>query len=109
MGPAQRQLVVIARAVAAEAPSLIFEEPTASLSASEAERLFAVIDRLRGRGVAALYISHRLGDLRRVAEQTKPLDFAASVQAMIGRSLGETAARPAPNRAGAPVLRLKNL
>jgi simple sugar transport system ATP-binding protein len=121
LGPAQRQLVAIARAVAAEASVLIFDEPTASLSAAEADRLFAVIDRLRRAGVAALYISHRLGDLRRiadrivilrngrrVAEQTKPFDFAAAVHAMVGHSLSEPNLRRAPNGAGAPVLRFIN-
>jgi simple sugar transport system ATP-binding protein len=121
LGPAQRQLVAIARAVAAEASVLIFDEPTASLSAVEADRLFAVIDRLRRGGVAALYISHRLGDLRRIAdrivilrngrrvvEQAKPFDFAAAVQAMIGHTLSEPNASPPVNGSGAPVLRLTN-
>jgi simple sugar transport system ATP-binding protein len=44
LGPAHRQLVAIARAVAAEAPVLILDEPTASLSAPEADRLFAVVE-----------------------------------------------------------------
>src|SRR5471032_1470618 len=69
LGPAHRQLVAIARAIAAEASVLILDEPTASLSASEAERLFVVIDRLRQRGVGVLYISHRLGDIKRVADR----------------------------------------
>jgi simple sugar transport system ATP-binding protein len=100
LGPAHRQLVAIARAVAADASVLILDEPTASLSASEADRLFAVVDRLRGRGVGVLYISHRLSDIRRiadrivilrngrrVADQAKPFDFAAAVRRMIGRDL----------------------
>ena len=102
LGPAHRQLVAVARAVAADASILILDEPTACLSAVEAERLFSVIDRLRGRGVGVLYISHRLGDIqriadrivilrngRRVAEQAKPFDFAAAVRAMIGRDLSD--------------------
>lgn len=122
LGPAQRQLVAIARALAAEASVLIFDEPTASLSASEAERLFRVVDQLRHRGVATLYISHRLGDLRRiadrvvvlrngrrVAEQTKPFDFAASVQAMVGYSFSEVAVKLEPISAGQPLLRLRKL
>jgi len=69
LGPAERQLVAIARAVAVAARLVILDEPTASLSAAEAERLFAVIARLRARGAGVLFISHRLGDLRRVADR----------------------------------------
>ena len=113
LGPAQRQLVAIARAVAAEAHALILEEPTASLSTAEAKRLFAVIDRLRQSGVGILYISHRLGDIRRIADQivilrngrrvgdqARPFDLAVAVQAMIGRNLDEVAARPSPEASG---------
>jgi simple sugar transport system ATP-binding protein len=103
LGPGHRQLVAIARAVATKASILIFDEPTASLGAIEAARLFAVIDRLRASGVGILYISHRLADLRRVADrlvilrngqivaqQARPLDFRLAVQAMIGCDLQRT-------------------
>ena len=117
--PAHRQLVAIARAVAADASVLILDEPTASLSAVEAVRLFSVIERLRGRGVGVLYIAHRLSDIRRiadrivilrngrrVADQTKPFDFAAAVQAMIGRNLGDVGREPPVERTPRVVLRL---
>jgi simple sugar transport system ATP-binding protein len=100
LGPAHRQLVAIARAVATKAAILILDEPTASLSAAEAARLFSVVDRLRGLGVGILYISHRLEDIRRladrivvlrngqiVANQVRPLDLPAAIKAMIGRDL----------------------
>jgi simple sugar transport system ATP-binding protein len=118
LGPAHRQLIAIARAVAKEAPVVIFDEPTASLSATEAERLFAVIDALKNRGVGVLYISHRLGDIRRVADeivvlrngrrvadQTKPFDFDSAIKAMIGREL-ETRERAGAAQAGETVLRM---
>ncbi|MGF7136500.1 simple sugar transport system ATP-binding protein [Paraburkholderia sp. EB58] len=97
---AAQQLVTLARALATRPALLILDEPTASLSAPEAERLFGLIDRLRAEGVAILLVSHRLGDLRRVAERVTivrdgrivadlpaPIDFDAAVETMIGRPL----------------------
>ena len=66
---ADRQMVAIARAMAHEPKVLILDEPTSSLSSAEANRLFAVVDRLRERGVAILYISHRMSDIRRLADR----------------------------------------
>jgi simple sugar transport system ATP-binding protein len=122
LGPAHRQLVAIARAIAAEASVLILDEPTASLSASEADRLFGLVDRLRRRGVGVLYISHRLGDIRRVADQivilrngrrvadqTRPFDLVAAVRAMIGRDLDHAGARASPKEAGRTILRLSGV
>jgi simple sugar transport system ATP-binding protein len=121
-GPAQRQLIAIARAVAARAPVLILDEPTASLGAAEAERLFVVVDRLRAQGVGVLYISHRMKDIRRIADrvvvlrngrvvysQARPFDLAVSIRHMIGRELG-TGDRPesAPGD-GAPLVRLAGM
>jgi simple sugar transport system ATP-binding protein len=100
LGPAERQLVAIARAVAVDAAVVILDEPTASLSSAEAERLFGVLGRLRDRGAGILLISHRLGDLRRVADRAvvlrngivagsfaAPLDLEAAMRAMLGRAL----------------------
>ena len=104
--PAERQLIAIARAVAAKSSVLILDEPTSTLSAGEAERLFGILEQLRASGIAILYISHRLGDLLRIADRavvlrggrvvgefSRPIDFQAAVSAMIGRSL--EAAMPA--------------
>ncbi len=66
---AEQQLVAIARALAARPDVVIFDEPTASLSDAEAQRLFEVVARLRERGAAVLYISHRLADLQRIADR----------------------------------------
>ena len=98
--PAERQLIAIARAVAAKASVLILDEPTSSLSTTEADRLFAIIQRLRSTDMAILYISHRLGDLAAIADRAvvmrggrivgafaRPIDFPAAVAAMIGRTL----------------------
>ena len=98
--PADRQLVAIARVVSAEARLLILDEPTASLSEREAARLFDLLDALKARGLAILYISHRLADLRRLADrvavlrggqvvdnQRAPIDVDRAVAAMVGRAL----------------------
>ena len=65
----ERQLVAIAKALAAEARILILDEPTAALSATEAEHLFTVVRELRGRGVGVIYISHRLEEVARIADR----------------------------------------
>ncbi|WP_133646137.1 sugar ABC transporter ATP-binding protein [Paraburkholderia flava] len=97
---AAQQLVTLARALATRPSLLILDEPTASLSAPEAERLFTLLDTLRAEGVAILLVSHRLGDLRRLADRVAimrdgrivadlhpPIDFDAAVETMIGRPL----------------------
>ena len=111
---ASQQLVTLARALATRPALLILDEPTASLSAPEAERLFGLIDRLRAEGVAILLVSHRLGDLRRVAGRVTivrdgrivadlpaPIDFDAAVETMIGRPLRSKAAANANATAAA--------
>ncbi len=80
LAPAARQLVEVARAIAQ--PScrvLILDEPTSSLSASDIDRLFTVIHRLRDRGLAVIYISHFLEELRRVADRFTVLRDGRSV------------------------------
>ncbi|MBV8102323.1 MAG: sugar ABC transporter ATP-binding protein [Verrucomicrobia bacterium] len=122
LGPAHRQLVAIARAVAAKAAILILDEPTASLSAAEAARLFSVVDRLRSLGVGILYISHRLEDIRRVADrivvlrngqivanQVRPLDLTVAIKAMIGRDLHSISREHNVSASGNPVLTLSRV
>ncbi len=98
---AERQLIAIARAMAREPKVLILDEPTSSLSATEAERLFKLLDHLRETGVAILYISHRMSDIRRIADriismrdgqisgtfETQPLDYEGAVTAMLGHAM----------------------
>jgi len=88
LGQAERQLVVLARAFALQPRLLILDEPTAALSDAEAQRLFGLIDTLRSRGVAILYISHRLSDLQRVADR--------AIVLRDGRLAGEFSARQLP-------------
>jgi simple sugar transport system ATP-binding protein len=70
---AERQLVAICRAIAAEARLVIMDEPTAALTREEVERLVAVIASLTARGVAVLFVSHRLGEVREVADRVTVL------------------------------------
>lgn len=65
----QQQMIEIARAVSRRARILVLDEPTSSLSKGESEALFTQIDRLSAQGVAVLYISHRLDELKRVADR----------------------------------------
>jgi erythritol transport system ATP-binding protein len=64
----QQQLVEIAKAVAQDARILILDEPTSALSAPEVEILFRIIADLKARGVAIVYISHRLEELIRIGD-----------------------------------------
>jgi ribose transport system ATP-binding protein len=67
--PGQKQLVEIARALGLNARVIIMDEPTSSLTQTETERLFAVIAELKKQGVAIVYISHRLAEVRAIADR----------------------------------------
>ena len=69
----EQQLVEIARALGADARILIMDEPTASLSDKEVDRLFRVIGELKAQGVGIIYISHRLEELPQVADRVTAL------------------------------------
>jgi ABC-type sugar transport system ATPase subunit len=70
---AQQQLVEIARAAAMNPKVLILDEPTSALSRGDTECLFGVIRQLRSRGVAIIYISHRLQELAEIADEVTVL------------------------------------
>ncbi len=67
---ADQQLIEIAKALSVDASVLILDEPTASLSAHEVDRLFAIVRRLRDRGVAILFVSHRLDEVFALCDRT---------------------------------------
>ncbi|HAJ16939.1 MAG TPA: sugar ABC transporter ATP-binding protein [Microbacterium sp.] len=101
LGTAYWQLVEIAKAVAKNATVLVMDEPTASLASHEVERLFELIERLTARGIAIVYISHRMDEIRRVAQRITVLrdgrvvlsdrvadvEMAQIIEAIIGRRL----------------------
>jgi ribose transport system ATP-binding protein len=89
----QRQLVEIARALSLRVRILIMDEPTSSLTQRETDRLFDVIEDLKRRGVAIVYISHRLAEVGRVADRVVVLRDGKNAGELF-RSPGPSAARP---------------
>jgi ABC-type sugar transport system ATPase subunit len=97
----ERQLVEIAKALSRKARIIIFDEPTTSLTRREVERLFAIIGRLKSRGIALIYISHTLDDVMAVCEtitvlrdgsvagegRREDLSVARIISMMVGRSI----------------------
>ena len=95
-----RQLIEVARALVSNARVIVFDEPTSSLTERDAARLFEVIDRLRRQGLAIVYISHFLEEVRRVAERYTVLRDGRSVASgpLAGTS---TCRRSSPRWSGA--------
>jgi ribose transport system ATP-binding protein len=76
---AQQQLVEIAKALSLKARVLIMDEPTSSLTLAETSRLHEIVAALRAQGVGVVYISHRLGEVRAVADRAVVLRDGANV------------------------------
>jgi ribose transport system ATP-binding protein len=123
---AERQLVEIARAIHANARLLVMDEPTAALSMQESERLFALIERLRDRGLAIVYVSHRMAEVARLADRVTVLRDGAVVgsiaradltherlvRMMVGRSLSgfyKREARAGPGRREPPFFEVQDM
>lgn len=84
---AQKQLVEIARCLSTDASVVIMDEPTSSLSAEESESLFELIEQLNEDGVAVIYISHRLGEIQRLADRVEVLRDGCHVATLIGEQI----------------------
>jgi len=118
----RQQLVEIAKALSVNARILIMDEPTSSLSAGESERLFEVINDLRAKGVSIIYISHRLGEVRQLADrvtilrdgenagdlQKSEITHDAMVRLMVGRDVSQFYSRR-PHPRGECVLQVEGL
>jgi len=80
---AQQQMVEIAKALSQEARVLIMDEPTSSLTLSETARLLEVVKDLRAHGVAVIYISHRLGEVKEIADRAVVLRDGANAGELV--------------------------
>lgn len=122
LSPANQQMVEIARAISNNAKIMIMDEPTAPLAAAEVDLLFAVIAKLKAKGVTVIYISHRMDEVFQVTERitvlrdgqyvttinTADTNRQQLVNLMVGRELNENfPTRKSP--VGEVMLEAKNL
>jgi len=119
---AQQQLVEIARAVAMDCRVLVLDEPTSSLALRDIEKLFAMIRRLKGKGLAIVYISHFLEEVKEISDTftvlrdgetvgggaTADADINQIVTMMVGRRVDDLYPR-SRRTPGEVVLELKDL
>ncbi|MFE1441401.1 sugar ABC transporter ATP-binding protein [Streptomyces sp. NPDC058739] len=103
LGIGTQQMVALARAVSIEAQVVVMDEPTSSLEPREVETLFRVIGDLRRRGIAVVYVSHRMDELYRICDRATvlrdgrhihtgdlaELDRVRLVSMMLGREISE--------------------
>lgn len=99
----KRQMIEIAKAVSYKAKIIVFDEPTSSLSESEAEKLFGIIEMLKKRGCAIIYISHKMDEILRISDEitvmrdgrhiatrdSRDMSTGEIIKLMVGRELGE--------------------
>ncbi|YCI05508.1 sugar ABC transporter ATP-binding protein [Ensifer sp. D2-11] len=119
----ERQIIEIARSTIGASKCIIFDEATAALSDAEARKLFQLIRRLAGRGVAILYITHRLDEVFALADRVcvlrdgrVSLDRAAGdvtqdqvIEAMVGRAVAYARHAVPPSTDAPPVLKATGL
>ncbi|MFP8966480.1 sugar ABC transporter ATP-binding protein [Pokkaliibacter sp. CJK22405] len=122
LSTANQQLIEIAKALTLKAKLLILDEPTAALGGAETELLFKQIHKLKSEGVGIIYISHRLEEIRQIADRivvmrdgSKVREFPSAdlpvrtiVESMVGRSL-EQMFPPVPTPKESVVLEVKGL
>jgi len=121
---ARRQMVEIAKALSTDARLIVMDEPTSSLTEDEVERLLALVQRLRERGVSVVYVSHRMREVFAVADavtvlrdgelvgvhRTSDVTPDEVVRMMVGRDLIDMyGTRPGPLPQSTPVLEVRGL
>jgi len=120
----KQQIIEIAKALSHNPKVLILDEPTASLSSAEIDRLFDVIDTLKKKGISIIYITHYLQDIFKICDsltllrdgkivfrkETSEIDLSFLVDAMAGTETGEISwNRNKVPREGTPLLEVRNL
>lgn len=119
---ATQQMVEIAKAVSLDAQVIVMDEPTAALNDTECTELFDTVDKLRARGAAIIYITHRMREITRLADRVTVLKDGeiadrfdqvpapeAIVRAMVGRDIDDFYAPAATDdELGAEVLGISN-
>jgi ribose transport system ATP-binding protein len=121
---AEKQLVEIAKALSRKARLLVMDEPTATLTPTEIERLFGVIGQLRRQGVTIVYISHKLDEIERISDDivvmrdgrfvmcgpTRQFTRHQMANLMVGRELSDMFPPQQPPAAGSqPLLTVSGL
>lgn len=123
LSPGQRQLVDIAKALSQKVRIMILDEPTSSLSISEARHLFRVLRNLAEQGVAVIYVTHRLGEVFEVAQRVTVLKDGKVtgvrkigettqdelIRLEVGRELSFAPSTDAPSQEAATVLEVEDL
>lgn len=122
LGIADSQMLLLARALSQQPKVLVLDEPTSTLAASEVDRLFDLIRRLRAQGVAILYVSHRLAEIRELADdlvvlrdgrilnrQDAPFDMAEAVRSMLGDKVVDEARSFSEQRGTTTALELQGV
>ncbi len=122
MPVSQRQMVEIAKAVSYNSKVIVFDEPTSSLTEEEVEHLFRIINMLRDRGCAIIYISHKMAEILRISDEVtimrdgkwietkeaKNLTMDEIIKLMVGRELTNVYP-PKVNKIGDVLLEVDNL
>ena len=123
LGIAQKQLVEIAKAVSRKCRVLILDEPTATLTPPEIEKLFVIIGKLKQQGVTIIYISHRLQEIKQIGDRlsvlrngnyigtwnVKDLSVDEIVSKMVGRDIDSNYPFLADSPVGNEMMRVRDL